>query len=266
MRPLPRAILISAFLIGALCFHAPLRSTALVLLRLPFTLVKGVVQVLLMLPRLPGLADENAALRGELVQRQVEANQLRDVLRRSEQSQALLDLIPSRQGLTASVIGRSTLPAQQTVLLDRGERDGLSRDEVIVDAAGLIGRVVELHPSACLVLLLTDSESRVAGLVERSRETGLLVGKGWGQCEFIYLDADADIREGDRVVTAGLGGPFPKGLLLGTVSRVTRDALTGSASASVTPAARLSRLEEVLCLPPSAHPDEAAAGGGRTDR
>ncbi|OGX39303.1 MAG: rod shape-determining protein MreC [Omnitrophica WOR_2 bacterium RIFCSPHIGHO2_02_FULL_68_15] len=266
MRQSPRVALIGALLVGAFYFHAPLRHVALVVLRLPFTLVKGAVQALLLLPRLPGLADENAGLRAELVQRQMEASQLREALRRSEQGQALLDLIPERQGLTASVIGRSTLPAQQTVLLDRGARDGLSLDTVIVDASGLIGRVVELHPAACLVLLLTDPESRVAGLVERSRETGLLVGKGWGQCAFIYLDADADIQEGDRVVTAGLGGPFPKGLLLGTVVHVARDELTGSAMASVDPAARLSRLEEVLCVLPastSAAPAAAAARKGR---
>ena len=266
MRQSPRVALISALLVGAVYFHAPLRHAALVILRLPFTLVKDAVQALLLLPRLPGLAGENAVLRTELVQRQMEASQLREALRRSEQGQALLNLIPSRQGLTASVIGRSTLPAQQTVLLDRGERDGLSLDTVIVDASGLIGRVVELHPAVCLVLLLTDPESRVAGLVERSRETGLLVGKGWGQCAFIYLDADADIQEGDRVVTAGLGGPFPKGLLLGTVVRVARDELTGSAMASVDPAARLSRLEEVLCVLPSSPPAAPAAAAARKGR
>ena len=266
MRQPPRVALISALLIGVCCFHAPVRHTALVILRLPLTLVKGAVQVFLLLPRLPGLAGDNAALRAELVQRQVEVSQLREALRRSEQGQALLDLVPSHQGLTASVIGRSTLPTQQTVLLDRGERDGLSLETVIVDADGLIGRVVELHPASCLVLLLTDSESRVAGLVERSRETGLLVGKGWGQCAFIYLDADADIHEGDRVVTAGLGGPFPKGLLLGTVVRVTRDELTGSAMALIDPAARLSRLEEVLCVLSSSTSAAPAAVTSRRER
>ena len=261
-----RATLLSALLVVALLLHAPLRHAALILLRLPFTLVKGTVQVLVTLPRLPGLVHENAALRDELVQRQVETSQLREALRRSEQGQALLGLIPSRQGRIASVIGRSTIPPQQTLLLDRGERDGLSPDAVIVDASGLIGRGVEIHPATALVLLLTDPESRVAGLVERSRETGLLVGRGWGQCDFIYLDADADIQEGDRVVTAGLGGPFPKGLLLGRIIRVSRDELTGSASAVVTPAARLSRLEEVLCLPPSTPAQEAAASPPRKTR
>ena len=66
----------------------------------------------------------------------------------------------------------------------------------------------------------------------------------------MYLDADAQLEPGDRVVTAGLGGPFPKGLLLGTVVRVTRQELSGSAYAVVAPAARLGRVEEVLVLPP----------------
>ena len=64
--------------------------------------------------------------------------------------------------------------------------------------------------------------------------------------------ADADLELGDQIVTAGLGGPFPKGVQLGTVTRIVRDPLTGVARASVTPAARLGRLEEVLCLPATA--------------
>jgi rod shape-determining protein MreC len=109
-------------------------------------------------------------------------------------------------------------------------------------------------------MLLTDPDSRVAGLVDRSRETGLLVGRAGGRCEFMYLDVDADIQDGDRIVTAGLGGPFPKGLFLGRVARVVRDELTGSARASVVPAARLGRLEEVLCLPPVAPAAERPRG------
>jgi rod shape-determining protein MreC len=110
--------------------------------------------------------------------------------------------------------------------------------------------VIELHPATSLVLLLTDPESRVGGIVERSRETGLLVGKSRSQCEFIYLDVQADIQAGDRILTAGLGGPFPKGLLLGVVAEVIRDEVTGSARAIVNPSARLGKLEEVLCLSP----------------
>ena len=97
--------------------------------------------------------------------------------------------------------------------------------------------------------MLTDPESRVAGVVERSRETGLLVGQGNGACELLYLDPDADVKEGDRVVTAGLGGPFPKGLVLGVVTRVIKEEETGTLRAAVRPSVRLGQVEDVLCLP-----------------
>jgi rod shape-determining protein MreC len=256
----PSRIALAACVVAAFLLHAPLRRAALTLLRLPFTILSTGVRILVLLPRLPGLAQENDALRIELAQRQLEVSRIQEALRRAGQAAVLAGLAPTGRAVMASVIGRSTLPGQHTVLLDRGAQDGLTVDTVIVDASGLIGRVVELHPASCLVLLLTDPESRVAGLVERSRETGLLVGRGWGHCDFVYLETGADIEEGDRVVTAGLGGPFPKGLLLGTVLRVDRDDVTGSARAAIEPAARLSRLEEVLCVHPTALPAPAAPG------
>lgn len=245
----PRVRLISVLLLGVvLVLQEPVRRSAFVLLRFPFTFTKASVVALLTLPRLPVLAEENTRLRTELIQQQLTVAQLHEALRRGQQSQALLQNAPSRQGMAASVIARSTIPTQQTVVIDRGSRDGLTMESVLVDASGVVGRITELHEAASLVLLLTDSESRVAGIIERSRESGLLVGRGRGECEFLYLDVDADITEGDRILTAGLNGAFPKGLLLGTVTRVVRDQIIGSTSAWVRPAASLGRVEEVLCL------------------
>ncbi len=253
-RHLPRARLVSVLLVGAsFLFLDPLRHGALAVLRLPFVIAKTGVAILTTLPHLPSLARENASLQTALLQRQVEEAELREALRHAQQADRLLEGVPpDRRGLIARVIGRSTIPTQQTVLLDRGRRQGLTRESAILDAAGLVGRVAELHDATALVILLTDPESRVAALVERSRETGLLVGRGRGRCELLYLDVDADLKDGDRIVTAGLGGPFPKGVPLGTVARVVRDVQAGSAWASVVPAARLGRLEEVLCLVPVA--------------
>lgn len=248
----PRVRFISVLLLGAaLVLQEPVRRSVFVLLRFPFTFTKASVVALLTLPRLPALTEENARLRTELIQQQLASAQLHEALRRVQQSQALLQSAPAHRGVAASVIARSTVPTQHTVVIDRGARDGLTMESVIVDASGVVGRMTELHEAASLVLLLTDSDSRVAGVVERSRESGLLVGRGRGQCEFLYLDVDADVIEGDRILTAGLNGVFPKGLLLGTVTRVVRDQLTGSASAWVRPASPLGRVEEVLCLQPS---------------
>ena len=239
----------SVVLLGAaLAFHEPIRHGTAVFLRWPFTLLKACAATLVTLPRLPTLTGENTRLRSELLQRQLEIATLRESLRHTEQADALVHAARGQRLVIASVIASSTIPTQQTVLLDKGERHGLSRDSVILHTAGVVGRVTELHPTICLVMLLTDAESRVAGFVERSRETGLLVGQGRGVCEFTYLDTNADIQEGDRILTAGLGGTFPKGLLLGTVSRVFRDEQAGIAWASVRPAVALSQVEEVACL------------------
>ncbi len=251
MRRPSRATIVTALLVGTfLVFHEPFRHGALTLFRLPLTFLTTCTSVLLTLPRLPALTRENAELRTALMQRQLETVQLREVLRHVEHADALLEAAPSRRGIVAVVIGRATIPTQQTVLLNKGARDGLVLESVIMDVSGVLGRVTELQPTTALVTLLTDAESRVAGIGERSRETGLGGGRGRGRCEFIYLNADVDLQDGDRIVTAGLGGPFPKGVLLGTVTRIVRDEVTGSARASVEPAAHLGRLEEVLCLPP----------------
>lgn len=245
----PRVRLISWLLLAALvAFQEPVRRSLLDVLRVPFTLTTGVVAALLTLPRLPGLTEENTRLRMALAQQQVDVSYLHESLRTLQQAQALLRTTPDQQGIIAGIIARSTTPTQHTIVIDKGVRDGLSMDSVIVDASGVVGRVIELHEAVALVLLLTDHDSRVAGIVERSRESGLLQGRGRGQCEFLYLDAGADIAEGDRILTAGLSGSFPKGLLLGTVTRVTRDELLGTTSASVRPAAALGRVEDVLCL------------------
>lgn len=204
------------------------------------------------MPRLPSLVRENAALRMELAARQVELARLRETLRHTEEADTLHALHPGDpRAVIARVAGRSTIPIQQTVLLNRGSRHGLQVEGVVITAQGMVGRIAEANAGSALVTLLTDPSSRIAGLIERSRETGLLVGRGLGLCELLYLSVENDVVVGDHVVTAGLGGSIPKGLLLGMVVQVVRDEPTGSARALVKPAARLGQLEEVLCLPPS---------------
>lgn len=245
-----RVSLISVLLLGTVVvLQEPLRRSTLTVLRFPFTLIKAAVSLVVTLPQLPSLTKDHERLRVALLQARAETARLREELRHLHQSQALRDAA-TRGELVASVLNRSLIPTQQTLLLDQGSRQGLVLETAIIDTEGVVGRVTELSDTTSLVTLLTDPDSRIAALVERSRESGLLVGRGHGQCELIYLDADADIEQEDRIVTAGFGGPLPKALLLGIVTRVERDETLGTARAWVRPAARLGRLEEVLCLPP----------------
>lgn len=245
----PRSLVIGALLLGALLLHHPLRRAAYTVFSAPLTLMRACLQLFLTLPRLPFLLREREDLRAQLMRRQLELAQLREAVRSAQVTQTLIKRSRELQGIPATVIGRSTLPTQQTILLNRGHRDGVTLDTVIMDPEGVVGRIAELHQTTSVAILLTDSESRVAALVERTRETGSLVGRSRGQCELVYLDVNADLKEGDQVMTAGLGGLFPKGLLLGKVVRIVRDEQAGTASAWVEPAARLGRLEEVLCIP-----------------
>ena len=235
-------------LVGLLAWHAPVRHLVLTVLRLPYAATTTILSAVVTLPRLPALAQENSALRTQLIAQQRELAQLRDAVRHDAQRQALLETSASPGGTVAEVIGRSPIPTQHTVLLNQGARQGLTLETVVIDAAGVIGRVIDVQPVTALVMLVTDPDSRVAGLVERSRESGLLVGQGQGVCRFVYLDASADIQAGDRIVTAGLGGVFPKGLPLGEVIEVVRSEEEGTTVATVRPLAHVGRLEEVLCL------------------
>lgn len=239
-------------LVGALLLaHEPWRRSALAVVRFPFTVLRSTVKLVIFLPRLPALTEENERLRQTLTQRELEVSAAREALRQQQAASALDAAWPSAGGTLASALARSPLPTQQTLLVDRGRRQGIAEAGLVVDAQGVVGRVMEAQPATALVLLLTDPNSRIAALVERSRETGLLIGRGFSECQLIYLGLDADVKEGDKVVTAGLGGSVPKGLLLGTVTKVERLERSGASRATVKPSATLGRLEEVLCLPPA---------------
>lgn len=245
-QPVRTSAILAASLVALLAFSQPVRSATLTILRLPLTILNGALRVVRVLPQLPSVLDRHEQLRAELLQNQLEIAQLREQVRSEREAQLLGAVSPP--GVMAAVIGRSMLPTQQTVLLGRGRDHGVVRDTAVIDAAGVVGRVTGASAATAVVTLLTDADSRVAAMVERSRETGLLVGRSRGVCELIYLELDADVQEGDRIITAGLGEAFPKGLLLGTVTSVVRHEALGASSAWVKPAVRLGRLEEVWCL------------------
>lgn len=190
-------------------------------------------------------------LRAQLTARELELSRAQEALHRLTVSHELSQRYGSRPGLAVSVIGRDLLPTEHVLLLNRGARHGVQVDGVLVDAQGLVGRIIEVQPTTSVAMLLTDPDSRVAALIERSRELGLVVGRGGSSCRLLHLDADADIAVDDRVITAGVGGPFPQGLAIGTVVKVLRDERAAETVAWVRPAVKAGRLEELWCLAPS---------------
>ncbi len=169
------------------------------------------------------------------------------------ENQRLKTLLGLRESLSftvapAGVVGKDATNWFHSVLIDRGSRHGIERHMAVIAPGGLVGQVVEVTPSSARVQLITDPVSSVGALLQSSRVTGLLVGAQSGRIRIRYLPVRAEVRAGEVVVTSGLGGVYPKGILVGKVVAVDRRSGALFQEATVEPGIDFSRLEEVLIV------------------
>jgi rod shape-determining protein MreC len=141
------------------------------------------------------------------------------------QLRSLLKLVPDPavSYVTARVIAVSGGPFLRNLMIDAGSEAGIVRGQAAVTGEGLVGRVYDVGRHAARVLLITDPTSRVPVLVERSGQRAILSGESSGHPSLWYLDPAAPLKMGDRIVTSGEGGAFPRGLPVGTVDEVDRE-------------------------------------------
>jgi rod shape-determining protein MreC len=210
---------------------------------------------------------ENERLRQELAQLQVRLQEQRALAQRSASLQALLELkgevtLPT---VAANVISADPTPWFRTITIDKGSADGIRTDMAVLSSRGVVGRVVGVvAPRAARVQLLIDRAAAAGGLIERSREAGVVVGTGGDPpLEMDYVSNQADVTAGDAVVASGFDGIYPKGFPIGLVESTE---LTGSGSLRirVRPAVDFASIEEVLVVttPPATpeRPDGAEGG------
>lgn len=176
--------------------------------------------------------------------------ELREISLENERLKDLLSLKSEtrRQSVAATVIGRDPNNWASVIFIDKGKNNGIVKDMVVVSSHGVVGRVRELGKSLSKVLLINDVDSKAAGLIQRSREQGLLVGTPEGKCKIIYLSMEADVDKGDTVITSGSASIYPKGMLIGEVVSVAKEKGALYKYAIVKPYAELSKLEEVICI------------------
>jgi rod shape-determining protein MreC len=194
---------------------------------------------------------DNQLLKEETRQLRTQVGELRETALENYRLIGLLELRNrvGSEAVSAKVIGKDATNWFRTILIDRGANEGIQRHMTVVTAEGLVGRVVDVTALAARVQLITDPESTVGVLIQRSRVAGIAAGNQEGTVQIKYLPLMADVVIGDRVVTSGMGGVFPKGIPLGRVlrsSRPTNGALFQETW--VQPLTDLSRLEEVLVL------------------
>jgi rod shape-determining protein MreC len=119
----------------------------------------------------------------------------------------------------------------------------------VVNAEGIIGKVVEVMPESSRVLLLIDEGCKVGAMVESSQEMGILQGSRFGKgCVLNYLPRDAKAKAGDKIISSGLSKFFPPGAHIGTVSKVQDDDYGLFQYAEVKPGVKFGELEEVLVI------------------
>jgi rod shape-determining protein MreC len=193
--------------------------------------------------RADGLRREVADLKRDLLA-------VDEVARENQRLKTLLEFKESTdlKLVPARVVGRSATAWFQSLVLDKGTLAGVVVDCPVVTPAGVVGRVFEAGPTASRVLLLTDANSAVDAIVQSTRAQVLVEGRLEPTCRVLYLARGDEAAPGDRVVTSGLGGVYPKGLLLGEISRVQARPGEVFHSAELAPSADFARLEEVFVI------------------
>jgi len=150
--------------------------------------------------------------------------------------------------IPARVIGREQAALSKTILINKGTVQGLKAGMPVVVPPGLIGRLVDVSWHASKVLLFIDENSNIDAIVQRTRMQGIISGAGSRGLILKYISKTQDVQEGDVIVSSGMGGVFPKGLLIGQVSHVDRLEASLFLKINVAPFVDFSKLEEVLVL------------------
>ncbi len=154
---------------------------------------------------------------------------------------------PGGKSVAADIVALDASNFTRRITLNVGSRSGVRAKDVVYVAQGVVGQVIETSPFNCVVLLLTDGDAGAIGaMTARTQAKGLLFGTGKPNCRLeIFSSYQADVREGDLVLTSGLSAIFPRGLVLGRVFRVTRDKNYSRLRAEVEPAAPLDKIATV---------------------
>nr|WP_275080504.1 rod shape-determining protein MreC [[Collinsella] massiliensis] len=211
----------------------------------PFNAVGNIASNLTASPAtLSDLEAENEELRAKVAE-------LSEAQATAERLESLLGLQStySLQSTAARIIGESGDAWSRTVTIDKGSADGLAINMPVCNAAGIIGQIIEVSPTTATVRLVTDENSGISAMVQSTRAQGILQGQPDGTLRLEYVTVDSDVKEGDIIVSSGLGGVYPKGLPLGVVSSVDRPDNASYYTIVVTPASsETENNEEVLVI------------------
>ncbi len=194
--------------------------------------------------------ESNDALRQQIHALREENLQLREALLASERLERVLGLREAFEVgmLPTQLVASDLSPWFRSILIDRGESDGVRSGMPVVSEQGLVGLVTGTSGSAAKTMLVLDRQAAIDGTVQRSRTRGTVRGRGGEELEFEFVIRGSDVEVGDVVITSGLDGVYPKGIRLGQVTSLERPGSKLLGTAVVTPAVDFGRLEQAFVM------------------
>lgn len=215
-----------------------------------FSVARGVSNAWRSVTEFGSLEDENRALKKEIAELRRDTVELKEL--ELENARLRKDIgAPVREQFTtvfATVIGKSVNSWQATVILDKGSRDEVKTKMPVATADGLVGQVMSTTSNSCLVQLIMDQKSAVGVRLQNSRATGIIEGEGENELKLNYFSKDVKVVKGEVVLSSGLGGLYPPGLVVGTVSKVGNLTNGMFQDVRVSPVVDFWTLEEVFII------------------
>jgi len=176
----------------------------------------------------------------DLIETRLENERLRGLLNSKKRTPVPMVL--------ARVIAEDVSSWFKTILIDKGSKEGIKRRMAVVIPEGIVGQIIETSKTTSRVLLIIDNNSAIDTRVQRTRAKGILQGRGENICYLKYFSLSADIEIGDKIVSSGLGGVFPQGLLVGEIFLIEKKKAGLFQYVEVIPSVNFAKLEEMFVV------------------
>lgn len=195
-------------------------------------------------------STDNRLLRKKLFEYESKLFQFGEMEQENKRLKGLLAANPELKAkrVLAQIVAWDASSDFKVIRINKGSNDGLKILSPVVTDEGLVGYVYRLSYNYADVLTILDANNRIDGIVERSRTHGIVEGYSKNRCLMKYVARTSPMLLGDLVVTSGLGNIYPKGIKIGTVSRIERDSYGITQQIEMTPAVEFGKLEEVIIL------------------
>lgn len=202
------------------------------------------------------LKEENEALKLENIELDKQLRDARGLEVENDSLREMLDLVKTENKMelkAAKVVSKEPSDWYGGFTINKGSKDGIKKDMPVITANyALVGKITRVGTDWAEVMTVLDPECGVGGIIERSKVFGIVEGdfslRYSGMCRFGYLERDADTEKGDYIETSGMGGIYPKGLLIGRITDIKEDNTNMSKYAVIEPLADISGIMQVLVV------------------